>query len=120
MVKEENNRRDRLPVWAQREMEILEMRAKEWEAKAREFGREIDVPSSNTFLDLGSYPADHQPLGKDARVVFFAHGRKDSDLDAWSHRFDVRLDGDDLYVSGGDGIVVQPWSANVVKVRLSR
>lgn len=99
----------KLPVWAQREIKRLEADRDWYKSKVHT----IESRATNVWLDDVE---DYAPLAADSRVAFTVG----SDPRRSERRFDVRIDGIDLIVSGGDGISIFPVSSNVVRVRHDR
>lgn len=97
----------KLPKWAQAEVDRLTRDVAYWKRKAT-----AGPEGSNTFID--AFPAEERtPLG-DSPQIAFTFG------DRWHDMFRVRLDERELYVSGGDGLLIQPQSSNVVRLRIGR
>jgi hypothetical protein len=96
----------KLPKWAQREISRLERdlaAAYEKISTGPEDSRIIANPH-------GSAPA---PLGSTATIQFSLGER-------WSEKVEVYIDGDAVVLRGGDGLTIQPWSGNVIKLRPTR
>lgn len=99
---------EKLPKWAQSRIKALESDVEHHRAEA------IEVRDGDTNVwtwDSEGYRA----LPRDSRVSFTVPGGKTNHHD---ERFDVRLEGDVLVVSAGDGISVRPVSSNVIRVTI--
>lgn len=96
--------RTKLPKWAQHEIERLERDVAHYKAKLS-----AGPEDSNTFADPYGTP---RPLGRDTSIEFR--------VGEFPRRFRARLQGEELVVDGGDGVLVQPWATNVVRLRLGR
>lgn len=98
-----------LPKWAQQRLDSLR-RDVEW-YKAKVFT--IENRETNVWLEsVGEF----EPLAPHSRVAFTVG----QDPRNAQRRYDVRIDGLDLVVSGGDGISIFPMASNVVRVRHDR
>lgn len=93
---------ERLPKWAQQEIERLERDL----AYAKERLAEGDS-ESRVFAD--PYADPPRPLGYDTAVEF-RFG------DHWSDKIHIRIDGDGLKVMGGSRLSITPEAANVVRI----
>ena len=96
--------RSKLPKWAQQEIDRLERDLVSAYEKLS-----IGPQDSNTFADI--YSSAPRPLGKSPNIDF-VFGEK------WSQKFQARLEGDTLRVSGGNSIAVFPQSSNVVSIKV--
>jgi hypothetical protein len=98
----------KLPKWAQSTIRALESDVEHYRREA------IEVRDGDT--NVWTWDAEgYRPLPKGARVSFTIPGGVTSHHD---ERFDVRVEGDVLVVSAGDGISVRPISSNVVRVTI--
>lgn len=109
MTAPKERKRERLPKWAQDELDSLERSVKWWKALAT-----LGPEDSDTFV--WRYDPDgsgNKPLGR-GETIAFQFG------DRWEQRFLVHLDGETLDVTGGNGMSVQPRSWNHVNLRIER
>lgn len=96
-----------LPKWAQREIDRLTRDVEYWKGQFS-----AGPADSDTFVWGGSLKdEDNKPLGKGPTVIF-RHGP------SWHERFDVHLKGDILRINGGDGLLVHPYSGNLIEVKI--
>lgn len=103
--------RTNLPKWAQANLARLEADMKYWQDKAT-----AGPADSDTFVD-GGFGSPSTPLGRRPNITFYLVGGP-GDPGQFSNRFDVMLTSrGELQVSAGDGLVVQPWASNVVRIR---
>lgn len=97
-----DDRRQRLPKWAQQELQRLERDlayAKARLAQGPEDSRVIADP----------YSDPPRPLGSDTSIDFrFGDG--------WSDRINVRIDDGGIRVMGGSRLVVTPEASNVIRI----
>lgn len=104
----------RLPLWARRRIEVLEMNNTHLTAKLAE-GPE----DSDTFAD--PHRDDARPLGSGTTIRFMLDGAE-IDGDRWQDYIDARLSetGDYLIVTAGDSLTLYPSSSNVVHIKQGR
>lgn len=104
------NDRTKLPQWAQREFELLEMRLEGYRAEIHRLRGE-GVP--NVF-----YHDILHTLGRTAAPA----DRFDFVLgpDRLRNRVMVELQGDHLYLNAGDRLVIAPESSNVARIYVRR
>ena len=98
--------RAKLPKWAQQELQRLEQDLAHAEEKLA-----AGPEDSNTFAD--PYADAARPLGRDTTVEF-RFGPETSE------KIQVRIDGDKLYVYGGDSLAIAPRSSNAIYVKAER
>lgn len=99
----------RLPKNVQAKIRATEADVAWWRGKVHA----IESRETSAWVEAGGGWA---PLEPHARVAFTVG----QDPLRSESRFDVRLDGVDLVVSGGDGISIFPVASNVVRVRHDR
>lgn len=102
---------DRLPKWAQSEIERLR-RDNAYLVAERAAGPE----DSDTFLWVGGINAtEDKPLGRRAKIDFRPLGAERTTV-----QFSVYMDGNELIVQATDGINVMPLSSNHIRIKFDR
>jgi hypothetical protein len=96
---EKDLRFEKLPKWAQREIEKLEMNVVYWKKKAS-----VGPEDSDTFVS--HYPDNDQPLGQGETIRFVLENGY-VEVQNYDTHVSVRAD---------DAIAIQPQSGNLVKV----
>lgn len=99
--------RERLPKWAQEELEGLEHKLERERAKLAE--RTV----TNTVVDPGSIDGDGSYLHDRSRVRFYFVPGEHGPSDPW---IDIRREGRQLIVIGSDTLHVHPWVTNIIHV----
>jgi len=93
---------DKLPKWAQREIERLQRDLEH--AKAR---LATGPEDSRVFAD--PYNDTPRPLGHDTTIDFRFS-------DSWHDRLTVRIEGNGVRLMGGSRLVITPEASNVVHI----
>lgn len=112
----------RLPKWAQRKIEVLEMRVEVLEMRVEEAARAaaIGPEDSNTFADPHAQLSSGRaptPLGADVTVEYRVKSENLRRGRPKKH-FHVRLDGEQLYIMGSHQLSVYPQSNNTIRLEL--
>lgn len=102
----------KLPVWARKRIELLEMQLKETNDKLSIFEQKKKTRVS--FPHPMSLRTSLDKFYLDDRETFRFHFGDEH----WNY-VDVVLKKNEVQVMGGHSIIVQPWAANVVKVKMT-
>lgn len=101
-------RHNRLPKWAQHEIELLTRRLGEANDKIAELTAN---DPTRVLLDVSGMGSPERYLPDDSRVRFLLAGD-----DVWRNFIDVSLDGDTLEIRGLDQLEIRPNVSNVITV----
>lgn len=110
-------REERLPKWAQSELERLRMQLREAERTIRDLRG--DIPDSDTFASVSGVLSEDVPLPRGARVSFRIKGDNQHWDTIYAYLTRSRWDGPRLYVAGTQPIRVHPQSGNSIAVELA-
>ena len=102
----------KLPVWAQKKIQLLEMQLKETADRLSIFEQKkktrVSIP--------------HPMFVRTSEKAFYLDDRETFRFrfgdEHWNY-VDVGLKKGEVQVMGGHSIIVQPWAANVVKVKMT-
>jgi len=97
---------NKLPKWAQREINRLE------QDLASAYATIATGPEDSKII-ANPNSAAPTPLGTTALIQF-------SLGESWGEKVEIYLDGDHVVVRGGDGLTIQPWAGNVIRLRPTR
>lgn len=102
-----------LPKWAQEEIEILELRLLEARKQVKELTNQ-----EPTRIEVEPYYAYGKPLSylPDRTRIRFTVG---SELPTFHNGIDVTLRDDHVEIHGADTLQINPYSSNVIHLRLS-
>jgi hypothetical protein len=96
----------KLPKWAQVEIRRLE---RDLEAAYEK----ISTGPEDSRIIANPNSAAPTPLGT-TTLIQFSLGEH------WGEKIEVYLEGDAVVLRGGDGLTIQPWAGNVIKLRSTR
>lgn len=103
----DQDRIKKLPVWAQREIDVLRMHLREAEARVEALS--ADVPADRCIV-IDEYRTPEHRVSADKHIEFRYGGQI-------GEYYSVRLDGAKLRVHGGRRFVIEPHSTNVLDLR---
>jgi hypothetical protein len=102
-------REERLPKWAQEELQSL--RRKVLDAQLLNEELRGEVGQTNTFV-LNYGDGTNQPLPNNARVEFRWPSKR------WDEHIQVYIEGDRLHIQGGRFLVIHPQVSNAFDIAL--
>jgi hypothetical protein len=112
---EVDEREQRLPKWAQKELESLRRQVRNAERAAEEARLATSPDESDTIIDR--YTEGPIGLGKGARVRFLPEGHEG---DGWHHHnyLEVRVEDGGIQVHAGGQLSILPRVSNSVQIKV--
>lgn len=119
---EETARRKRLPMWAQAELERLELRLERLELRLAERTRERDALRANEPSHVAVNPGGIEDrvdfyLNDQDCVRFAFHG---STPDDWKNWIDVKIEDGRLFLHSAHQLTIHPHVTNAVYVEVKK
>lgn len=110
-------REAKLPVWVRTELATLRRRVQNAELELNETRLDTDPANSDTVLD--AYSAIPVGLGKGTSVRFRLGNERHSQWADCKVKRDHNGMNPYLQIMAGTGVTVEPWSSNVIHLRVT-